>query len=83
MGRVREVTRRLVSPGLASEIPIVKARLLAKFAARDEVEMVSASDVEPAEIPLETIYIAIFSFRKGTGPGPDGIRGDFLRDMMR
>ena len=34
------------------------------------------------KIPLETVYAAIFSFRKGAGPGPDGIRGDFLRDML-
>ena len=44
--------------------------------------MVSASCVEPPEILLETVYAAIFSFRKGAGPGPDGIRGDFLRDML-
>ena len=59
-------------------------RLLSKRGclARDEAEMVSASCVEPPEIPLETVYAAIFSFRKGAGPGPDGIRGDFLRDML-
>ena len=82
LGRVGEATRRLVSPALASETPAVKARLLAKFPDRDEAEMVSASCVEPPEIPLETVYAAIFSFRKGAGPGPDGIRGDFLRDML-
>eukprot|EP00439_Symbiodinium_sp_Y106_P026813 s1641_g3.t1 len=82
LGRVGEATRRLVSPALASETPAVKARLLAKFPERDEAEMVSASCVEPPEIPLETVYAAIFSFRKGAGPGPDGIRGDFLRDML-
>eukprot|EP00439_Symbiodinium_sp_Y106_P062715 s1493_g9.t1 len=45
LGRVGEATRRLVSLGLASETPAVKARLLAKFPARDEAEMVSASCV--------------------------------------
>ena len=80
LGPVGEAIRRLVSPGLASETPAVKARLLAKFPVRDEAEMVSASCVEPPEIPLETVYAAIFSFRKGASPGPDGIRGDFLRD---
>ena len=79
LGRIGEVTRRLVSPGLASETPAIKERLLAKFPARDEAEMVSTSCVEPPEIPLETVYAAIFSF----GPGPDGIRGDFLRGMLR
>ena len=36
----------------------------------------------PPEIPIEIVYIAINSIRRGSGPGPDGIRGDFLRDLL-
>ena len=77
LGRVGEATRRLVSPGLASETHAVKARLLTKFPARDEAEMVSASCVEPPEVPLETVYAAILSFRKGAGRGPTEFEGIF------
>ena len=83
LGRVGEATRRLVSPGLASETPAVKARLLSKFPSRDEAtDLAYDAVVQPPEIPLESIYASIYSFRKGAGPGPDGIRGDFLRDMI-
>ena len=83
LGRVGEATRRLVSPGLASETPAVKARLLSKFPSRDEAtDLACDAVVQPPEIPLESIYASIYSFRKGAGPGPDGIRGDFLRDMI-
>ena len=83
LGRVGEATRRLVSPGLASETPAVKARLLSKFPSRDEAtDLAYDAVIQPLEIPLESIYASICSFRKGAGPGPDGIRGDFLRDMI-
>ena len=83
LGRFGEATRRLVSPGLASETPAVKARLLSKFPSRDEAtDLAYDAVVQPPEIPLESIYASIYSFRKGAGPGPDGIRGDFLRDMI-
>ena len=84
LGRVGEATRRLVSPGLASETPAVKVRLLSKFPSRDEAtDLASDAVVQPPEIPLESIYASVYiSFRKGAGPGPDGIRGDFLRDMI-
>ena len=83
LGRVGEATRRLVSPGLATETPAFKARLLSKFPSRDEAtDLAYDAVVQPLEIPLESIYASICSFRKGAGPGPDGIRGDFLRDMI-
>ena len=75
LGRVGEATRRLVSQGAA--------RLLSKFPSRDEAtDLAYDAVVQPPEIPLESIYASIYSFRKGAGPGPDGIRGDFLRDMI-
>ena len=36
----------------------------------------------PPEIPMEVVHAAIHSSRRGAGPGPDGIRGDFLRDLL-
>ena len=73
LGGVGEIIRCLIFLGLASEALAVKARLLAKFLVHDEIEMASASFVEPPEISLETVYAAIFSFRKGVGPGADDI----------
>ena len=62
LGRVREATRCLVSPGLASETPAVKARLLTKF---------------PAQSRLRPYMPPSFLFVKGLARGPTEFEGIF------
>ena len=82
LGRVGEAANRLTSPGLAAENPQVRSKLLAKFPPAVGEPITDEGIGPPPEIPLEVIREAIFSGRRGAGPGPDGIRGDFLRDIM-
>ena len=82
LGRVSETTNRIVSPGFASQTPVVKAKLLAKFPVRGEQVVGYDGLAAPPEIPIKIISTAINSIRRGSGPDPEGIRGDFLRDLL-
>ena len=78
LGRVGEVANRLKSPGLAAENPQVRSKLLAKFPPAVGEPSSDEGISPPPEISLENICEAIFSARRGAGPGPDGIRGGLL-----
>ena len=60
----------------------MRSKLLAKFPPAVGEPIPDEGIGPPPEIPLEVICETIFSGRRGAGPGPDGIRGDFLRDIM-
>ena len=79
LGRSGEAGRRLVSPGLAEDTPQVRQRLLAKIPPRDGPVISSDGVAPPPDIPADVVYKAIFSLKKGAGPGPGG---DFLRDLL-
>ena len=81
LGRIGEVTRRLVSPDLASDTSTIRAQLLRKFPNRNESDGYDDEVVQSPDISFETISSIIYSFRRGVGPGPDGRCGDFLRDL--
>ena len=79
-GRAGQALQRLLSPGLAHDTPAVQAKLAAKFPAP------SIPPRSPAlvpgntpEIPAPLLLKALQSFQVGKGPGPDGLRADFLR----
>ena len=84
VGKFSQAAQRLTSPGLAADTPQVKERILGKFPANlegmgfgDDLAMPS-----PGLVSLEAVLQAVHSFKVGAGPGPDGLRADFLKAIV-
>ncbi|CAE7237140.1 STRN3, partial [Symbiodinium natans] len=84
LGRISQALHRLTSLGLASDTPAVRAALLAKFPAippgREVVGRHPAAP--PGHIEMDVFLRALRSFAVGVGPGPDGLRAEFLKSMI-
>ena len=84
LGRASQATKCILSPGLALDTEQVRAKLMSKFPVRPEADKISrVPDPQPAELPLPTLLQAVKSFPEGAGPGPDGLRTDLLRELLR
>ena len=84
LGRAAQAIHRLGSPGLAYNTPMVRQKLFGKFPPV-HVGFPSPLGLEmpPApHIPIEQVIKAIKSFAPGVGPGPDGLRADYLKQIM-
>ena len=84
LGRASQAIHRLGSPGLAYDTPTVRQKLFGKF---PPIPVGSPSplglEMPPApHIPIEQVIKAIKSFAPGVGPGPDGLRADYLKQIM-
>ena len=84
LGRAGQAAKRLVSPGLAESNDVAKQKLLAKFPPNpDELAPRPMQAQPPApELPLELVFKSLQSFPIGSGPGPDGLRADFLKGIV-
>ena len=81
LGRAGRALKRLVSPGLAACAETVKNKLLAKFPGNPRGRSHRLT-LPPTEIELSIILTALHSFPVGAGPGPDGLRADFLKGLV-
>eukprot|EP00438_Fugacium_kawagutii_P000312 Skav205273 [mRNA] locus=scaffold1841:208849:211374:- [translate_table: standard] len=84
LGRPSQAIHRLQSPGLAHPTPQVKQKLLAKFPPLPQ-QTPPADGLQmppPPFIAVGDVVKAIRSFRVGVGPGPDGLRADFLKALI-
>ncbi|CAE7406034.1 unnamed protein product [Symbiodinium natans] len=61
---------------------MVRSKLLAKFPTRQEPPIDFQGITPPPDISIDGVYQALNSMKRGAGPGPDGIRADFLRELM-
>ena len=84
LGRPGQAAKRLVSPGLAEANDVVKQKHLAKFPPNhDDIAPCPIQAQPPApELPLELVFKSLQSFPIGSGPGPDGLRADFLKGVV-
>ena len=84
LGRLSQALQRLTSPGLAENTAQVRAKLLAKFppCPCGRPEGSSALPPPPEEIEATSVAKAIRSFKAGAGPGPNGLRSDFLKQCL-
>ena len=78
LARAGQAINRLVSPGLASDTPVVRQKLLAKFPSYDHSGRVVIPPAPPGLIDTGHVVKGIQSFKRGAGPGPTGLRADFL-----
>ena len=77
--------RRLVSlgrAGLAACTETVKNKLLAKFPGNPRGRSYRSALPRTPEIELSILLKALHSFPVGAGPGPDGLRADFLKGLV-
>ena len=83
-GRAGQAAKGLVSPGLAESNDVIKQQFLAKFPSNpDEIAPRPMQAQPPApELPLELVFKSLQSFPIGSGPGPDGLRTDFLKGIV-
>ena len=82
-GRPGQAIARLTSPGLALDTETVRQKLLAKFPHFDHAS--APLRLEPPlsiEVEADQIVRALKSFKRGIGPGPTGLRADFLRQVV-
>ena len=84
LGRPGQAANRLVSPGLAEANDIVNQKLLAKFPPNHDDIAPRPMQAQPRapELPLELVFKSLQSFPIGSGPGPDGLRADFLKGVV-
>ena len=82
LGRPGQALKRLTSPGLARDTPEVRAKLMAKFPPAPATISESSALPPTPEIPGPTLLRALRSFPVGSGPGPDGLRPDFLKGLI-
>ena len=83
-GRLSHAMQRLTSPGLAATNDVVKQKLLLKFPPFDWGAKASTRLAPPpaGELTPEGVAQAIRSFKVGAGPGPSGLRSDFLKQCL-
>ena len=83
LGRAGQAAKCLVSPGLAKSNDVVQQKLLAKFPPNPDDLAPRPMQAQPLapELPLELIFKSLKSFPIGSGPGPDGLRADFLKGI--
>ena len=84
LGRISQALSRLTSPGLAANTAAVRSALLAKFPAIPGARQASARHPPPPPglIEMPVFLRALRSFAVGVGPGPDGLRADFLKALV-
>ena len=82
LGRAGRALKRLVSPGLATCTETVKNKLLAKFLGNPRGRSHRSALPPTPEIELSILLKALHSFPVGAGPGPDGLRADFLKGLV-
>ena len=82
LGRPGQALKRLTSPGLARDTPEVRAKLMAKFPPIPATISESSTLPPTPEIPGLTLLRVLRSFPIGSGPGPDGLRPDFLKGLI-
>ena len=83
LGRPGPAVQRLTSPGLANDTPQVRQKLLAKFPFFDHASAPRRLyPPPPGQIPVDGVVRGIKSFAHGAGPGPSGLRADFLRQCI-
>ena len=82
LGRTGRALKRLVSPGLATYTETVKNKFLAKFPGNPRGRSLRSARPPTPEIELRILLKALHSFPVGAGPGPDGLRADFLKGLI-
>jgi len=83
LGRRSQAVQRLISPGLAEDTPAVRDKLLSKFPAFDHSQGPARLHPRPpTQIDVQTTDGCIKSFPNGNGPGPTGLRADFLKQCI-
>ena len=82
LDRPGQAIKRLVSPRLAENNEHVRHKLLAKFPSNPSSPLVRTALAPTPDIPLPTLLKALHSFPVGSGPGPDGLRADFLKGVV-
>ena len=82
LGRAGRILKRLLSPDLAACIETVKNKFLAKFSGNPRGRSRRSALPPTPEIELNIFRKALHSFPVGAGPRPDGLRADFLKDLV-
>ena len=82
LGRAGRALKRLVSLGLAACTETVKNKLLSKFPGNPRGRSHRSALPPTPEIELSILLKALQSFPVGAGPGPDGLRADFLKGLV-
>ena len=82
LGRSGQAMKRLVSPGLAASNEQIRQKLLAKFPPSPAGKLQRTALPPTPEIPLDVLFQSLKSFPTGSGPGPDGLRADFLKGFV-
>ena len=82
LGRAGRALKRLVSPGFAACTETVKNKLLAKFPGNPRGRSHRSALPPTPDIELSIVLKALHSFPVGAGPGPDGLRADFLKGLV-
>ena len=82
LGRPGRAMKRLVSPGLAACTEAVKNKFLAKFPPNPRGRSLRSALPPTPEIESTILLKALHSFPVGAGPGPDGLRADFLKGLV-
>ena len=82
LGRPSQVLQRLLSLGLAHNTPEIRGKLLAKFPPCPPDSLSQVVDISLSDpITTDNLIRQIRSFAVGIGPGPDGLRADFLKAL--
>ena len=83
LSRPSQAVQRLMTPGLAQDTIAVRKKLLDKFPFFDHTRAPPRLNPRPpSQIEIDTTVACLGSFKPGSGPGPTGLRADFLKQCL-
>ena len=81
LGRVSKAVQAIISPGLAADTPAVQGTLAKKFPRRNLVVEGGRVLPEATAAEIEDFIKQLKTFKSDAGPGPTGLRPQFLKEM--
>eukprot|EP00973_Karenia_brevis_P062509 8691199-Karenia_brevis.AAC.1 len=82
LGRISKAIQAIISPGLAADTPSVQRKLAAKFPRRSYAVEPGRVLPEATAAGVEDFIEQVKGFKVGAGPGPSGLRPQFLKEMV-
>ena len=84
LGRPGPAVQRLTSQGVAHDTPAVRSKLMGKFPYFDHDRAPPRLYPRPPkQFDVDTVVVSLNSFPRFSGPGPTGLRAEFLVQCVK